>query len=139
FPSLAAAAAAVPRFNEAGARAVELMDSNTLRASVSVPGVPADWAELPKETAALLVEFRAPDEAAQRAYEEAAARVLAGLELVAPVPSVGNAFTRDPAVSGDYWRARKAFVTAVGGSRPSGTTLITEDFAVPPARPADAR
>ncbi|GAU69113.1 putative oxidoreductase [Streptomyces sp. NBRC 110611] len=138
FPALSAAAAAVPRFTEAGARAVELMDGNTLRASVRVPGVPADWAALPKETTALLVEFRAPDEAGRAAYERAAARVLTELELVAPVASVTNAFTRDPAVIGGYWKARKAFVTAVGGSRPSGTTLITEDFAVPPARLAEA-
>ncbi|MFE0649548.1 FAD-binding and (Fe-S)-binding domain-containing protein [Streptomyces sp. NPDC059534] len=138
FPSLPAAAAAVPLFNEAGALAVELMDGNTLRASVSVEGVPADWADLPKETAALLVEFRAPDEPAREAYERAAETVLAGLDLVAPVPSVANAFTRDPGTISGYWRARKAFVTAVGGSRPSGTTLITEDFAVPPDRLAEA-
>ncbi|WP_030412449.1 FAD-binding and (Fe-S)-binding domain-containing protein [Streptomyces sp. NRRL S-1448] len=138
FRTLGAAAAAVPHFTAAGARAVELMDGNTLRASVRVAGVPADWAALPKETTALLVEFRAPDEAALRGYEEAAARVLAGLEPVAPVASVTNAFTRDPHVLGGYWKARKAFVTAVGGSRPAGTTLITEDFAVPPARLAEA-
>ncbi|ALO06796.1 putative D-lactate dehydrogenase [Streptomyces venezuelae] len=138
FPSLPAAAAAVPLFNEAGALAVELMDGNTLRASVSVAGVPADWAELPKETAALLVEFRAPDAAAREAYERAADAVLAGLALVAPVPSVENAFTRDPKRISGYWKARKAFVSAVGGSRPSGTTLITEDFAVPPDRLAEA-
>lgn len=138
FPTLGAAAAAVPRFNAAGARAVELMDGNTLRASVRVAGVPADWAALPKETTALLVEFRAPDEAAQEAYERAAARVLTELELVAPVPSATNAFTRDAGAIGGYWKARKAFVTAVGGSRPAGTTLITEDFAVPPARLAEA-
>ncbi|MFI8965836.1 FAD-binding and (Fe-S)-binding domain-containing protein [Streptomyces sp. NPDC053493] len=138
FPSLPAAAAAVPHFTEAGALAVELMDGNTLRASVRVPGVPADWAELPRETAALLVEFRAPDEAALRAYEEAAARVLERLDTVAPVASVRNAFTRDPGTIAGYWKARRAFVTAVGGSRPSGTTLITEDFAVPPARLAEA-
>ncbi|MEU5218626.1 FAD-binding and (Fe-S)-binding domain-containing protein [Streptomyces sp. NPDC020807] len=138
FPSLPAAAAAVPLFNEAGALAVELMDGNTLRASVSVAGVPADWAELPKETAALLVEFRAPDAAGREAYERAARAVLDGLDLVAPVPSVENAFTRDPGRIGGYWKARKAFVTAVGGSRPSGTTLITEDFAVPPDRLAEA-
>ncbi|MGW1009915.1 FAD-binding and (Fe-S)-binding domain-containing protein [Streptomyces termitum] len=138
FPSLPAAAAAVPRFNEAGALAVELMDGNTLRASVSVPGVPADWAGLPKETTALLVEFRAPDETALVAYERAAGAVLDGLDLVAPVPSAVNAFTRDAGTIGGYWKARKAFVTAVGGSRPSGTTLITEDFAVPPARLAEA-
>ncbi|MFE7586145.1 FAD-binding and (Fe-S)-binding domain-containing protein [Streptomyces gardneri] len=138
FPSLPAAAAAVPLFNEAGALAVELMDGNTLRASVSVAGVPADWAELPKETAALLVEFRAPDAAALEAYERAAEAVLAGLAPVAPVPSVENAFTRDPKRISGYWKARKAFVSAVGGSRPSGTTLITEDFAVPPDRLAEA-
>nr|WTB29587.1 FAD-binding oxidoreductase [Streptomyces sp. NBC_00830] len=138
FPSLTAAAAAVPRFNEAGAIAVELMDGNTLRASVSVQGVPADWAELPKETAALLVEFRAPDEPGQEAYERAAAAAVEGLDLVAPVASVTNEFTREAKVISGYWKARKAFVTAVGGSRPSGTTLITEDFAVPPSLLADA-
>ncbi|MFF2847966.1 FAD-binding and (Fe-S)-binding domain-containing protein [Streptomyces sp. NPDC058001] len=138
FPSLTAAAAAVPVFNEAGALAVELMDGNTLRASVSVQGVPADWATLPKSTAALLVEFRAPDEAGQTAYEEAARKALEGLDLVAPVASVTNTFTRDAKTIGGYWKARKAFVTAVGGARPSGTTLITEDFAVPPSRLADA-
>lgn len=138
FPSLTTAAAAVPVFNAAGALAVELMDGNTLRASVSVQGVPADWAELPKSTTALLVEFRAPDEATCEAYEAAAAKALEDLDLVAPVPSVTNTFTRDAKTIGGYWKARKAFVTAVGGSRPSGTTLITEDFAVPPGRLAEA-
>ncbi|WP_446037442.1 FAD-binding and (Fe-S)-binding domain-containing protein [Streptomyces sp. SID1143] len=138
FPTLSAAAAAVPRFNEAGAMSVELMDGNTLRASVSVAGVPQDWADLPKETTALLVEFRSPDEAAQEEHERAAREVLAGLELVAPVPSVTNELTRDAKTISFYWKARKAFVTAVGGSRPSGTTLITEDFAVPPSRLAEA-
>ncbi|MFG2750469.1 FAD-binding and (Fe-S)-binding domain-containing protein [Streptomyces xanthophaeus] len=138
FPSLTAAAAAVPRFNEAGALAVELMDGNTLRASVSVAGVPADWADLPRKTAALLVEFRAPDETGRAAYERRAAEALAGLDLVAPVASVTNTFTRDPGTISGYWKARKAFVTAVGGARAPGTTLITEDFAVPPSRLAEA-
>ncbi|OEU96816.1 FAD-binding and (Fe-S)-binding domain-containing protein [Streptomyces nanshensis] len=138
FPSLSSAAAAVPRFNEAGAMAVELMDGNTLRASVSVAGVPSDWAGLPGGTAALLVEFRAPDEAEQEKCEQRAEAVMAELDLVAPVPSVTNSFTRDAKTIGFYWKARKAFVSAVGGSRPSGTTLITEDFAVPPSRLAEA-
>ncbi|MFF5426811.1 MULTISPECIES: FAD-binding and (Fe-S)-binding domain-containing protein [unclassified Streptomyces] len=138
FPSLTDAAAAVPHFTGAGARAVELMDGNTLRASVSVPGVPADWAELPDGTAALLVEFRAADTVALEAYERAAQDVLDGLGTVTPVASADNAFTRDPGRINSYWKARKAFVTAVGGTRPSGTTLITEDFAVPPDRLAEA-
>ncbi|MGW0748487.1 FAD-binding and (Fe-S)-binding domain-containing protein [Streptomyces sp. NPDC002587] len=138
FPSLPAAAAAAPLFNEAGAIAVELMDGNTLRASVSVAGVPADWADLPKDTAALLVEFRAPDEAGLDAYERRATRLVTGLGLVAPVASVTNAFTRDATTIRGYWTARRAFVPAVGGSRARGTTLITEDFAVPPSRLAEA-
>lgn len=138
FPSLPAAAAAVPLFNEAGALAVEVMDGNTLRASVSVEGVPADWAALPKDTTALLVEFRAPDEAGRARYERRAAEVLAGLDLVAPAASITNAFTRDTKTINGYWKARKAFVTAVGGARAPGTTLITEDFAVPPSRLAEA-
>ncbi|MFJ3922967.1 FAD-binding and (Fe-S)-binding domain-containing protein [Streptomyces sp. NPDC090022] len=138
FPSLPAAAAAVPRFNDAGAIAVELMDGNTLRAAVGVEGVPADWARLPKDTTALLVEFRAPDAAGRAADERRAAAALAGLELVAPVASVTNTFTGDARTIAGYWKARKAFVTAVGGARAPGTTLITEDFAVPPARLAEA-
>ncbi|WP_405941200.1 FAD-binding and (Fe-S)-binding domain-containing protein [Streptomyces sp. NBC_00207] len=138
FPSLPAAAAAVPVFNEAGAIAVELMDGNTLRASVSVAGVPADWADLPRETTALLVEFRAPDAAGRDACARRAARALDGLDLIAPVASVTNTFTSDPKTVGGYWTARKAFVTAVGGARAPGTTLITEDFAVPPSRLAEA-
>ncbi|KJK49150.1 FAD-binding and (Fe-S)-binding domain-containing protein [Streptomyces sp. NRRL F-4428] len=138
FPSLPAAAAAVPRFNEAGALAVELMDANTLRASVSVEGVPGDWARLPGTTTALLVEFRAPDAAGRDACARRAAAALDGLDLVAPVPSITNRFTSDPRTVDGYWKARKAFVTAVGGARAPGTTLITEDFAVPPSRLAEA-
>ncbi|MFF5854490.1 FAD-binding and (Fe-S)-binding domain-containing protein [Streptomyces sp. NPDC012751] len=138
FPDLAAAAAAVPLFNDAGARAVELMDGNTLRACASVDGVPADWADLPRETAALLVEFRAPDDAGHTAARQAAAAVVEKLTLVAPVPSVTNRFVEDPATVHTYWHAREAFMTAVGKARPDGTTLITEDFAVPPSRLAEA-
>ncbi|MDX6353875.1 MAG: D-lactate dehydrogenase, partial [Streptomyces sp.] len=138
FPSLPAAAAAVPLFTQAGAEAVELMDGHALRASVSVPGVPAQWALLPEECAALLVEFRAADEVELAAYERAARRVCDDLGLITPVPDGGNDFSRDPARIAELWRARKAFVTAVGAGRPPGTTLITEDFAVPPDRLAEA-
>jgi D-lactate dehydrogenase len=138
FPSLPAAAAAVPLLSQAGAEFVELMDGHVLRASVAVPGVPPDWAGLPEECAALLVEFRAADDTELAAYERAARRVCDDLGLVRPVPSADNEFTRDPDRIAGLWRARKAFVTAVGGARPPGTTLITEDFAVPPQALADA-
>jgi D-lactate dehydrogenase len=138
FPGLTAAAAAVPLFNRAGARAVELMDGNTLRACAEVDGVPPDWRDIPPEHTALLVEFRAATDEEHRAHRQAAAEVLKGLRLVAPVPSVTNAFVTDPGTAHTYWHAREAFMTAVGKARPTGTTLITEDFAVPPAHLAEA-
>ncbi|WP_329178728.1 FAD-binding and (Fe-S)-binding domain-containing protein [Streptomyces sp. NBC_01477] len=140
FPSLPAAAAAVPHFAQAGADAVELMDGNVLRASTAVPGVPREWADLPERCAALLVEFRAADPTQLAAYERAAERVCADLGLIAPVPAAEGhgGFTRDRERIAALWRVRKAFVTAVGGARPPGTTLITEDFAVPPDRLAEA-
>ncbi|MYS22440.1 D-lactate dehydrogenase, partial [Streptomyces sp. DvalAA-14] len=130
FPSLNAAAAAAPLFTQAGAEAVELMDGQVLRAT----GTP----ELPAECAALLVEFRAADEIGLAAYERAARRICDDLGLVKPVPAAGNDFTRDPGRIAALWKARKAFVAAVGANRPPGTTLITEDFAVPPERLAEA-
>lgn len=138
FADLPSAAAAVPAFSHAGARAVELMDGNTLRACASVDGVPADWADIPGSVTALLVEFRAADDESRDAYEKAVHHIIDRVELVKPVASVTNAFTRDAKTIHMYWKAREGFVTAVGKARPPGTTLITEDFAVPPERLADA-
>jgi D-lactate dehydrogenase len=136
FPSLREAAAAVPGFTTAGAYAAEIMDDNTLRASTAIGGVPADWAELPAGTAALLVEYRASDEASLAAQERAAEAHLAGLRLSPGSPC--TRFGREAERAAFYWRVRKGFITAVGGSRPLGSTLLTEDFCVPPSRLAEA-
>lgn len=138
FPTLRDAAAAVPLFADAGARAIEVMDDNTLRACASVAGVPGDWADLPQHVTALLVEFRAPDAEAHRDNGQAAEGLRETLTLVSPVPSITNRFTDDARTIRMYWHAREAFMTAVGKARPAGTTLITEDFAVLPSQLADA-
>lgn len=136
FPTLRDAGAAVDGFVRAGAFAVEIMDENTLRSSVAVEGVPSNWADLPEGTAALLVEYRGEDEAELAERERAAAEHLRGLRLVEGAGSEG--FLRDQKKIAMWWKARKAFVTAVGGARPSGSTLLTEDFCVPPSRLAEA-
>jgi D-lactate dehydrogenase len=138
FPTLRDAAAAVPLFADAGARAIEVMDDNTLRACASVAGVPDDWADMPPGVAALLVEFRAGHTEAHSNNRQAAAAVRDKLTLVAPVASITNRFTEDAATIHTYWHARESFMTAVGKARPTGTTLITEDFAVLPSQLADA-
>lgn len=146
FPSLAAAAQAAPLFAQAGAEAVDLLDAATLRALAAGAGPgpwsaesgAAEWAGLPPDTATLLVEFRAADDTELAAYERAAGRVRADLGLIAPVPSADNAFTRDPAGIAALRRVRDAAATAVGAARPPGSTLVTHEAAVPPARLAEA-
>ena len=93
---------------------------------------------MPAGAAALLVEFRAGDADAHRRNKHAAAAVRDKLILVAPVASITNRFIEDPGTINMYWHARQAFMTAVGKARPTGTTLITEDFAVLPSQLADA-
>ena len=138
FADLYSAAAAVPAFNEIGAIAVELMDGNTLRACAAVEGVPSDWGELPRSTTALLVEFRESEANDLDGREQAAMTLLETLEVITPVSSATNSFTRDAREVHTLWKAREAFVSAVGKARPPGTTLITEDFAVPPSSLAQA-
>lgn len=133
FPSLRAAAAAVPGLNDAGAQAVELLDAASIRSACEVEGAPAWMRTLADdaEDAAILTELRSddPDELAtfeQRVMDQIGDEIVEG------------AFTHDAAVSGGYWRVRSGLLAMVGAARPAGTTLITEDVCVPPADLADA-
>ena len=137
FPSMDAAAAAVPGLVATGARAVELMVAPALIAAAhNIPGAPEEWKEnLPPESAALLVEFGGADEAELDACEAKAAEELAGAgaELLWPA-----AFTRDAETIEVYWRIREGLHGLLGRLRPPGTALIIEDVCVPPARIAEA-
>jgi D-lactate dehydrogenase len=134
FPGVDETAAPVPDLVAAGASAVELMVAPALIASAhSVPGRPEYWKELPPESAALLVEFGADDEAGLDAAEGRAAEVLAGHELIRP-----PAFTREPHDIELYWNVREGMHGLLGKLKAPGTALIVEDVCVPPARIAEA-
>ncbi len=136
FDSIAAATEPVPDLVAAGATAVELMVAPALMvAANSIPGTPEHWKELPLDSAALLVEFGADDEAGLDAGEAATAGLLEGLEAQ---PFRGPEFTRDPETVELYWRVREGLHGLVGRLRPPGTALIVEDVCVPPARIAEA-
>ena len=118
----------------AGASAVELMVAPALMvAAHNIPGTPEWWKEMPLESAALLVEFGAEDDAGLDAHEARAAELLAGHELLRPPE-----FTRDPERIELNWRVREGLHGLVGRLRPPGTALIVEDVCVPPQRMADA-
>lgn len=133
FPTLDAAAAVVPAFVAAGARAVELMDAATLRLSADNPLAPASWAQLPAEAAGLLVEFRAASTAELAVIQASAAAVVGNLVLWEPAE-----FTSDDATSSFFWYVRANLMAGLGKKRPPGTALIVEDVCVPPDRVAEA-
>ena len=136
FDSIADATAPVGDLVAAGASAVELMVAPALMvAANSIPGTPEYWKELPLESAALLVEFGADDDAGLERGEAATAEVLAGLEGKA---FRGPEFARDHETVELYWRVREGLHGLVGRLRPPGTALIVEDVCVPPARIAEA-
>jgi len=133
FPDIHAACAAIAPFRDAGARALELMDSASLRAAAGKPGMPSSVADLPPEAAALLCEFQAAREADLPPMMLAAEAVASRLPLLAPA-----GFSRDAHLQERYWRIREGLFPTVGGIRQSGTTVIIEDVCFPIERLADA-
>ena len=132
FADMQAACSAVAPFVAAGAAAVELMDRASIAAVRGRPGVPGRWDDLPAAATGLLVEFR--DETAEQSERSGAAAdaLLAGLALLEP-----TTFTRDAALSAQYWVIRNGLLASVGGARPSGTSFILEDVCFPPERLAE--
>jgi D-lactate dehydrogenase len=127
FADLAAATAALPRLVDAGFATIELMDAASLRVAQNDPEAPSDLRELAVDAhAALLVELQeaTPDALQQRAADAESA--LNDLPLVAPAT-----LSTDPARRAALWHIRKGLFTLVAGARPSGTTALLEDIAVP--------
>jgi D-lactate dehydrogenase len=131
FPDMYAACAAVKPFVDHGASAVELVDRASLRAVEGKPGVPDRWKTLSEKATALLVEFRAPSEAARAEAERIANATLTGLTLLEPAE-----FTRDPALAAQFWNVRSGLLASVGGAR-RPSSFILEDVCFPPERLAD--
>ncbi|MEU8265215.1 FAD-binding and (Fe-S)-binding domain-containing protein [Micromonospora sp. NPDC048999] len=133
FDTLAAAMSAMPALVAAGPAAIELLDAAALRVAQSDPKADAALRGLAvREHAALLVEWQESDPDALAARVAAARPVLAELPLTAPARLSGEAAARAA-----LWHIRKGLYAAVAGARPSGTTALLEDVAVPVGALAD--
>ncbi|MDL9978751.1 FAD-binding and (Fe-S)-binding domain-containing protein [Microbacterium sp. ASV49] len=127
FADLTAATAALPALVDAGFATIELMDAGSLRVAQQDPEAPAELAQLTVvDHAALLVEHQQPSAADLAARVENAHDLFRRLPLVAPATMTSDAATRAA-----LWHIRKGLFTAVAGARPSGTTALLEDIAVP--------
>ncbi|MFF9778772.1 FAD-binding and (Fe-S)-binding domain-containing protein [Streptomyces sp. NPDC013978] len=127
FPTLADATASLPTLVDTGFATIELLDSTSLRVAQLDPR--ADDAIRAVDVhghAALLVELQ-QDSAETLAESIARAeRVLRELPVTGP-----PGMTTDSARRSELWRVRKGLFTSVAGNRPSGTTALLEDIAVP--------
>ncbi|MEV5742887.1 FAD-binding and (Fe-S)-binding domain-containing protein [Microbispora rosea] len=127
FPALREAMAATPELVAAGPAAVELLDAESLRVARLDPYADEVLRTLEvRDHAALLVEWQESDPELLAAREREAGQVFAGMSLAAPARLSG-----DNAGRAALWRIRKNLYAAVAGARPSGTTALLEDVAVP--------
>ncbi|MGY0390594.1 FAD-binding and (Fe-S)-binding domain-containing protein [Nocardioides sp. WG-D5] len=127
FPTLEAATASLPAVVDSGLATVELLDARSLRVAQRDSGADALLRTVDVDQhAALLVEHQ------RGSHEELMDLVSATGDLAASLPLVKPAeLSTDSARRAGLWRTRKGLYAAVAGARPSGTTALLEDIAVP--------
>jgi D-lactate dehydrogenase len=127
FDDLDHATAALPELVDSGFATIELLDSTSLRVVQRDPQAVGSLLELNVDShAALLVEHQADS------AELLQHRVEASRTLLARLPLSGTAeLSPDPKTRAALWHIRKGLYATVAGNRPSGTTALLEDIAVP--------
>ncbi|MDO7880684.1 FAD-binding and (Fe-S)-binding domain-containing protein [Salinibacterium soli] len=133
FESLRAATDSLVELVASGAATIELLDAASLRVAQADPSSVGALPELEVvDHAALLVEYQAAS------VVELDALAAGARTLFARLPVVGTPeLTSDARIRAALWHLRKGLFAAVAGARPSGTTALLEDIAVPVARLAD--
>lgn len=127
FNSLDDATGALPDLVDSGFATIELLDATSLRVAQRDPQATAKLLELHVDLhAALLVEHQADSK------ELLADRVESSRTLLHELPLVSSAdLSPDPKTRAALWHIRKGLYATVAGNRPSGTTALLEDIAVP--------
>jgi D-lactate dehydrogenase len=133
FPTLREAMASVPALLTTHPAAVELLDAAALRVAQRDPNAPAAIRDLEiADQAALLIEWQQARPEELERQEREARQVLRSLPVSAPAALSGEASARSA-----LWHVRKGLYAAVAGARPTGTTALLEDVAVPVSALAD--
>jgi D-lactate dehydrogenase len=129
FDELNSATRALPELVDAGFATIELLDATSLRVAQRDPQAIASLRGLEvRGHAALLVEHQADS------AEELAGRIADSRTLLSRLPVSSPAeLSQDSSTRAALWHIRKGLYTTVAGNRPSGTTALLEDIAVPVA------
>ena len=103
------------------------MDATSLRVAQRDPEATAELRAITvKDHAALLVEFQEPT------ASDLTRKIADVTSLLESLPLVKSAeLTSDPITRAQMWHIRKGLYATVAGNRPSGTTALLEDVAVP--------
>jgi D-lactate dehydrogenase len=127
FDSLQQATLSLSKLVESGLAAIELLDSTSLKVAQSDPKAPRELQDIQVQNhSALLIEFQELNEETIGLSINRAQELLSKLSVL-NVPQ----FHKEPKVRGDLWHIRKGLYATVAGNRPSGTTALLEDIAVP--------
>ncbi|MBS7828825.1 FAD-binding oxidoreductase [Wohlfahrtiimonas chitiniclastica] len=114
---------------------VELLDARSIRCVGEniVDRLPSFfYQEIPEDSGCLLIETKAKDDAM---LDEQIAFIN---QLVADHGATEHStFSKDTVVTDLYWSVRKGLLPIIGGNRPLGSNLITEDVAFPIERLAE--
>ncbi|ORW34400.1 hypothetical protein AWC19_24160 [Mycobacterium palustre] len=127
FPSIAAATDAIAPLSKAGACTLELIDAASLRVCQGGASTHPVLRSLEvRAHTALLAELEADSQAELNDLLDGAATLLDDLNLVAAAD-----FEQDAASRAAMWKLRKDLYPRVAAARPSGSTALLEDVAVP--------
>ncbi|MBN3459723.1 FAD-binding oxidoreductase [Mycobacterium sp. DSM 3803] len=133
FNHLRDATAALPELVGTGLATIELLDSRSLRVAQRDPAADATLRDMTVHNhAALLVEFQEACAETLNQRTELCYPLLDQLPLSTPA-----ALSSDPRTRAALWHIRKGLYATVAGNRPSGTTALLEDIAVPVAKLLD--
>ncbi|MDP1719635.1 MAG: FAD-binding and (Fe-S)-binding domain-containing protein [Candidatus Nanopelagicaceae bacterium] len=126
FGNLEDATKSLPDFKSSGAAVIELLDKSSLIVAQREHMADSVLAGVEfVNHAALLLEYQSVTDDELTQSVEVARKIILGL----PIKPV--TLSRDPLIRKELWHARKGLYAAVAGNRPSGTTAILEDIAVP--------
>ena len=127
YPTIDAATRSLPALFDSHAATLELMDSRSIKVGRTFDAVPEQITGFELDSqAALLIEYHANDEGQLREYEQAGSKLLKDFDLETPAQ-----FSTDPKQAAKAWAFRKGLYAQVAEARPSGTTALLEDIAVP--------
>ena len=130
FSDLNNATSALPELVNTGAATLELMDAASIKVGQGFADAPESIRGFDvRDQAALLIEYHAnsAEELAER--ENTGQKLLRELDLFKP-----SAFSTAAADRSSAWQFRKGLYAKVAKARPSGTTALLEDVAVPVQR-----